>query len=242
MMALTGLSGSWTPFEHTVCGREALLSHEDRRYIPAFFLNSPYGGRAFGLSQIPWPIQPGVTIGVGGPTSNGTVITDFVGGVNVSLYQLQNFTNLGLGINEPCRAYYGVELQLPHLNRSIETWIPTASNLTDAGEVDNFSILSTPDNQSTVAFFNNSFSVWNADSVSTCGGVAQTIPVKSSSLTIGIPFTVGGRTLTIPYILPFAQNFTYRFPANFGSWEVGNLSEPGGPGGGWAFNFLGGCP
>jgi len=39
----------------------------------------------------------------------------------------------------------------------------------------------------------------------------------------------------------YTATWSYWFPPDFGTWQIDNLSAPGGPGGGWAFNFVGHC-
>ncbi|MGC2034334.1 MAG: hypothetical protein WA761_02675 [Thermoplasmata archaeon] len=60
--------------------------------------------------------------------------------------------------------------------------------------------------------------------------MTQGLPVK-------LLFTENEQNFSVPYVLPFTEQYTYTFPANFGTWQVDNLSAPGGPGGGWAFSY-----
>lgn len=230
VLSITGLSGNWNPLEHTVCVNGVLVAHETNRWLPVVLVNSPYSGRAYGQSE-----------GVGVTVSNGTAGAAFVEAINASLYSLHNSSAWGPGVNHPCNRPSAVDLQF-HLYGVASVTLSTISNLTDAGETSNISVFNTPSNLSTVAFFNNSFTAANAGEVSTFGEVALVLPFQSNYLTIGIPFEVDNRTVTVPYVIPFAEDFTYTFPANFGTWAIDNLSAQGGPGGGWAFDFLRPCP
>jgi hypothetical protein len=61
--------------------------------------------------------------------------------------------------------------------------------------------------------------------------------VISNRLTVWFPVSLSDRTVQVPFIIPVTESYHYTFPANFGIWEVDNLSAPGGPGGGWAFSY-----
>ena len=233
MLALTGVSGSWTPLEHTVCADGAMVAQETDRWLPFVLVNSPYGGAGSGAGG-PSAIS-GITI------YNGTAGANFLQAVDASLYLADNSSAWGTGTNHPCNRHFNVALGY-HLYGSEGVILPTTSNLTDFGEVNNFSLSNASSDLNDLAFFNNSFTVANTGEITTCREASRNLPIRSDYLSIGIPFEVGNRTLTVPYTLPFPQNFTYTFPANFGPWAIDNLSAPGGPGGGLAFDYLGGCP
>lgn len=100
----------------------------------------------------------------------------------------------------------------------------------------------------TSVIYHNGFYFPNAPDVSTCGGLSVTLRIGSSWLDLQVPFVSDGHVQVVNIISPggfgydqFTANFSYTFPANFGTWAVDNLSAAGGPGGGWAFNFLGPC-
>ena len=121
-----------------------------------------------------------------------------------------------------------VELDLrrvagPLASPGIATGIGSASNFSDSGET-NLSQFT----GSSPLYFDNAFSAANAVSVSTCGGPAESLPGKSQSVTAWVPFSIYGRVTTLPLTLPFPQVFRYSFPADFGTWQVDNLSAPGG--------------
>ncbi len=229
VVSLFGLSGNWTPFEHTVCNTGSILSNEPDRFFPSVFANSPYGGSADGQSG-----ASGVIV------DNGTAGAVFQERVNASLYSAHNSSSWGPGVNDPCEGPMALVLQVDIIGAGT-VLVPTVSNLTDAGEATNVSAGDTPLNLSTLAFFNNSFTGANAATISTCGGGALELPDQTAHLKVGIPFDVHGQTVVVPYELHALETFSYTFPANFGTWAVDNLSEPGGPGGGWAFDYLGPC-
>lgn len=63
----------------------------------------------------------------------------------------------------------------------------------------------------------------------------------STHLTVEIPFTYLGSQHLVNAIIPQETTFRYVLPNNAGTWAVDNLSAAGGPGGGWAFSYLGPC-
>jgi hypothetical protein len=168
--------------------------------------------------------------------SNGTAGTvAFL--ANVSLFQVHNETVWGPGQNVHCTSPYAVIRLPPPANGAISSVIPTPSRLSDVNESDNVSILHTPSNLSTVFYFDNGFSSPNMAPVTTCGAAGENLSSTSTRLSAGVPFNISGHVVVTPLTLNFAQKFWYDFPPNFGTWQIDNLSEPGGPGGGWAFSY-----
>jgi hypothetical protein len=92
---------------------------------------------------------------------------------------------------------------------------------------------------SNTIYFLNGFDTPDSGSISTCGEPAQSLPlVTSTHLTLWAHFASDGQNYSVPFNLPIVESqFHYWFPANFGTWQVGNLSASGGPGGGWAFSY-----
>lgn len=89
-------------------------------------------------------------------------------------------------------------------------------------------------------YYNNSFSRVT-QTLSTCGTSRQVLSARSNHLDIGVPFVQNGSLRVIGATIHIQTNYTYTFLANAGTWAIDNLSAPGGPGGGWAFNYLGAC-
>jgi hypothetical protein len=77
--------------------------------------------------------------------------------------------------------------------------------------------------------------------VSTCGVGPEILRTVSGYITVGLGFTSGGTWYVLDQVVPVVTYYSYVFPGNGGSWAVENLSAPGGPGGGYAFSYLGGC-
>jgi hypothetical protein len=117
--------------------------------------------------------------------------------------------------------------------------VKVQNNLSDQGEAS--SVLFTPYGgyASLPVLFNNGFTIANHVAISTCDTSAKSVPLpgNSATLKVRVQFTSNSLNRTAPMVLPFVESYDYFFPANFGSWQIDNLSAPGGPGGGWAFSY-----
>jgi hypothetical protein len=78
-------------------------------------------------------------------------------------------------------------------------------------------------------------------SISTCGEPGRTLTTQSIRENIGLGFDFQGAWHILPIELSVDTAYKYHFDGNSGTWAIDNLSEPGGPGGGWAFSYLGPC-
>ena len=237
----------WAPVLHWTCVYQDRVA-EGVTFVPAVLVNSPFGGNATGRGTIP-PYFPG---SLGYPTlgsfqtsfaENGTASGTF-NSVNVSVFKGRSELALGPGLNSPCsQSFSVVPTQPPFLGTYAGWQLGLASNLTDKGEGSSVSFSSFGGYRVLPLYFNNSFSVASGANISTCNAPSRSVALtaNSDSLSVSIGFSLDGRNETAPMTLPFVQSYLYWFPANFGTWQVDNLSAPGGPGGGWAFNYLGPC-
>ena len=242
----------WAPLAHWTCQTGNAVARETDRWIPAVLVNSPYLGSASGNGSMSWtfpgawngpPPAPGQVLrtGWGTSASNGTAAAALFM-VNATLYRLVNLTAWGPGTNTRCSGAYSAELDAPSIYGGSSTLIHTHTNLSDADEASNISAFDSPSNVSRLVFIDDGFTRANEQYISTCGSPGVTRPFVTSFLTAGLPFTVGGRTVTAPYIFPFVQAFNYTFPADGGIWQVDDLAiGPNAPGGGWAFSYTP-CP
>jgi hypothetical protein len=241
------LFNAWAPLLHWTCANETLVSHGTNVWIPAVLVNSPYGGNATGQGLMAWnfpgawngpPPASGQTLetGWGTNSSNGTSAGAFFT-VNVSIYSVRSVIALGPGTDSQCAQSYGIALESPEQYGGISAGVRTLSNLSDKGEADN--ITGYPGSQGGVPtpHFANGFEGSGNAFISTCGMPGLSRPVKSNYLDVSFVLSVAGKTISVPYVLPFSDYFTYNFPANFGTWQIDNLSAPGGSGGGWAFSY-----
>ncbi len=214
-------------------------------WLPLAIQNSPYGGNSSVFSSVPFGLYgtpPDVPPSVHGSESNGTI-----GGglwkVNLSISPLASEYVWGPGTNAQCPGPFQVNIESVspgHLYTGgffLWPWGPQfgPNSSSDAGEPLQFN-MSLTQGDSTV-LFHNGFVTTNHATISTCGVSTKVVPVRSSFLDVWIPFESGGRAYSPVVTLPFAESFSYTFPANFGTWQIDNLSAPGGPGGGWAFSY-----
>lgn len=225
------LIGGWAPLLRWTCASTGEVMAETVQ-IPGLLLNSPYAGRAWGNVTYPLGFLPDDLIGQGTKESNGgaawagflaTVTVDTVG----------NETAWGPGANVHCSQPFGVTLS-PIGNPSVGIPILGPGNLSDRDEP----TVLFPGNSSGISFWNG-FGLANSGNVTTCGDPALSLPlVTSTYLTLWASFSFGGQSHSASFSVPVVMSqFHYWFPANFGTWQVDNLSAPGGPGGGWAFSY-----
>jgi hypothetical protein len=246
-LTATSYVGYWGAYAHWSCKYQNMVG-EGVAFVPAVLVNSPFGGNVTGKGTIPasFPGSLGYPNLSSYQTSfavNGTASGTF-NSVNVSILQGKSELVLGPGTNSRCSQSFLVVLSQPPYLGTYAGWpLSTPSNLSDRGEVSFFYPPSTGVYKSLPVYFDNSFVGANENDISTCNTSARwvTLPANSNSLAISIGFSLGGQNLAAPLILPFVESFHYWFPANFGTWQVDNLSAPGGPGGGWAFNYVGPC-
>ncbi len=233
---------------HYACERGDLLATQFN-WTPVVNLNSPFGG----WGNLTYGV--GSTGGGGGAIFNGSAAA-VIGGGEWDLYEVDHVHLPGLGPDPSCAP---VEAQFVP---SIPTDVPfdgcacptlAAGALSDAREPTQLTYYGA---DGTIAFtsviFHNSFVADNAGNVSTCGGAGKRLDLTSTNLTFQVPFSTPVGTFilnesvysifnpTVPYG-QYAAMFQYWFPPDFGTWAVDNLSAVGGPGGGFAFAFLGAC-
>ncbi len=244
-VSLMGLSGAINPFVHSTC-RGQPVQTEQLQMLEAL-VNAPY--RGVGSVNSTWENSLSLfTQGEGFPgvgVANGSVAAAFIQ-VNVTIILLSNSTAPGLGPNERCTNQFQVELPMQTSGGTYiggifdYSWEPLFGprELSDRLEPRMVNLTTYLGDASPL--FSNGFQSANSASIHTCGGPPQPTHVESNYLTVWIPFEFGAQNHTAPVVLPYNQSFNYWFPSN-GTWAVDNLSEPGGPGGGWAFDYLGPC-
>lgn len=230
----TAVAG-WAPVLHWSCQTTALVVEDQPAQIPAQLLNAPYGGEVWGNVTA----RDGVFTSGSGSGFMFLGTGDSGGGVdwngyeaNVSVFADQNRTVWGPGPNVRCPGPFKVEL-------SPDGAFSTGITLVNPG---NYSDEQLPDvlfpGQSNAISFSDAFVRANSANVSTCGKQALAYQVESSYLTEWAHFSWNGENRSAEFNVPIVgSEYRYLFPANFGVWQVDNLSAPGGPGGGWAFSY-----
>ncbi len=239
LVVSTGSLGFGTSRSHVECRPEGAALLTVDLWVPAVLLNTPYGGSALGTGVMSANFSAndqGFGIGIGTTTANGSAAGAFFE-ANASYFVVANLTLSGPGTNSPCVSPVEVELLPPLQNGVASRTVPLPSNRTDSGEATNITILSGATDVNWTPWWNNAFGGPNSPEITTCGGSGLNYSVRSTGLALAFPWSVGGRITQVPYLLPFAQSYEYSFPPNFGTWQVDNLSAPGGPGGGWAFSY-----
>lgn len=238
-------AGGWAPLLHWNCEPQGEVVGESNYYIPAVLVNSPYRGQGWGNGSFPSTFpgvsngipQPDVWVAYGTGAEMGSALGAFFT-VNVSIESLGNVTQWGPGSNVRCLQPYIVGLTSPSIYAEAGGSMLGPNNTSDWGEPHFALIYQSTASQLQTLDFNNSFESANSRSVSTCGGPAQSVSsVEPWGLGVSFPLTLYGHTLNIPFTIPVLESFHYVFPGNFGTWQVDNLSAPGGPGGGWAFSY-----
>lgn len=238
----TYLAG-WAPLAHWTCSLTGQTSTQVD-WVPISLANSPYGGTVFVNASVPsGPFGSGTPpLLAGGGETNGTVWGAFWE-VEVTVWRQENTTTWGPGPNVRCSGAYSVSLLSatpPQIyTGEIFDWVGGPifgpNSTTDHSEPTVYN-LSSGSNASSLGF-SNGFSLANAPSVTTCGSGPQSIAVRSSGLTVRIFNETNGAEYLISMAMPTTQIFHYTFPGDFGTWQIDNLSVPGGPGGGWAFSY-----
>ena len=232
----------WAPAAHITCGRGTQISQETM-WVPVSLLNAPYGGSASVTATLPGnmfgnPQAPNI---VGqSDLLNGSIWGAFFK-VNLTVYLTGNVTVWGPGSNNRCLQPFQVVAGSSgdFFQGALFLWSgaplfgPNSTSDIHEPEVLNFS--AAPGDSSTI-FWNGFYSA-DSLSVSTCGAGAALSLAQSNFLNVGVPVRWNAQQFTVTVSLPIVQDFTYRFPANFGTWQIDNLSAPGGPGGGWAFAY-----
>lgn len=241
-LALVG--AGWAPLVHWSCEAQGIVAVGSEVMVPAVLVNSPYLGSAFGLAVAPESFPgmqgfgpPGSSVGLGVNASLGGAGGAFFL-VNVSVYHVADALAVGPGTNARCDGPLRAVLSSAPRTALYGTPVPVPSNESDVHEAAFLAHPMHPSGGTVVAFFNNSFWTANRPSVSTCGDTSGiTTSTVGTGLTLGFNATWQGTNYVVPYHFPFALNFTYHFPANAGIWQVDDLGAPGGPGGGWAFQY-----
>lgn len=249
-LMLATVIAPWSPILHLTCQVQGSVYQQADVWIPDVVVNSPYGGYANGTGLLPWtfpgagngpPPGPGARFGWGTEAANGTAFGAFFE-VNVSLFRLGNATLLGPGANTRCSSPFQIVLQNPSQHGGTAAQIAKPTNQSDTNEAENATLFAGSSNPvQSPSYFNNSFTTSNWQSVSTCGKSGTKVVVTSGEFEFELGVVVGGKPVRLSYVLPVIQDFSYSFPTNYGTWQVDNLSAPGGSGGGWAFNYLGPC-
>jgi len=204
---------------------------------PVLIVNSPYGGYANGT----WTRYMN--------TSSQTIVeTDSVGARNGSItylfYQFNWTVWTTQRLGNPTGSCAGVFAYSGAPTGNVIVG-GSSANYTNDSQGRQFSGgNSTPTNNGvpySVLYFNDSFYRANDGGLQTCAGGASQWSARSTYIDYRIPFEYQGSPHVASVTFNERTNFTYTFPATGGSWEMDDLSSPGGPGGGLSFSYVQGC-
>lgn len=231
--------GPWSPVLHYACIETADSGLTVYAWVPSLMINSPFGGDAWGNGTVP----NGSLSGTAGQTvyslgiANGSA--QWAGfRASISVIALENATQWGPARNSRCSAPYSI---------SVRFWggyvlggpLLGAGNFSDTEEPLSLGHWTYPGDVN--LSISNAYTVANHEPVSTCGTSASSTWTVSTHFMVGVPVPQGAAANIYTVSLDIQEDFHYWFPSDFGTWQIDNLSAPGGPGGGWAFNYLGPC-
>jgi hypothetical protein len=240
---------TWAPLLHWTCEATA-VTNSGTFFLPLALVNSPYGGGGFVNSTYPsqavgFPPSWAAYQMEGGGESNGSIWGAFVWDT-VAVSTLSNASVFGPGTNNRCVAQFSISFHIVPAAQGgggyggeifNVPWGPDFGTgaMSDIGEPLLFNFSTSPGNSTSV--FRQGFYGENEAPITTCNGPSQSISAVVNGVTTWVSFSWNGRSYTVPAVLPLTEDFHFVFPADFGTWEVDNLSAPGGPGGGWAFSY-----
>jgi len=225
--------GGWAPLLHWSCVSGGTVGSQVA-WTPIILANAPYGGYVSGNATIP----PGSIGNFGGITGEGSEIGNgSYGGVFERLFanvsENTNETVWGPGSSVRCGQRFSVTLASDYA--SYEGGMGNLGNWSDSNEPHTF--VYATDNGEFSAYFDNGLTAPNMGNISTCDSPQKSLYMHSSGFGIWLDLSIHGKSTTVLDTLPFPGAYHYWFPANFGTWQVDNLSAPGDPGGGWAFSY-----
>lgn len=226
----------WSAVSHSECQVIGASLETLSAWIPALIVQAPYGGMAWGNASVPagsLSYPEGSSNGYqSSARDGGSTWSGFLGEINIS--SLQNVTVLGDGADVTCRSAHSVTLVR---SGGVVLGAPLLGpgNESDVGEPSTLGYFSAPGEA------NVSISVGFTDSsggdISTCSEAAESSEMVSVEFGIDLPGNQSAHSAGLSDVLPITESFHYTFPANYGVWQIDNLSAAGGPGGGWAFSY-----
>lgn len=236
-LLLPTLLASWAPVLRWTCQPQGTGAAYNIA-LPVELTNSPYGGSANGIGTIPEGYSgspdPGLTVQLGSPSENGTPTGSFIYELMTAV-PTQSTLQWGYGPSDRCSS--SVALSYAYLGPTALGITLAPQNTSDQGQPHQLNFTEPYGNVPT-AIFVNGFAAANEGAVSTCGQPARHETTASPGITVLAQFTLGGQNYSVTQFLPFLTTYTYSFPANFGTWQVDNLTAGASAwGGGLAFSY-----
>jgi hypothetical protein len=239
LLVPTALSG-WAPLVHWTCVSTGTVASKGTMFFPAVLVNAPYGGEGYGSALEPASFPgawgyPNSTVLVKNPAPNGSAVGQFFA-VNVSVHRVNSVLALGPGDASRCGSSFAVSVASPESIAAVGWVLLGPGNASDAVEPTSVNFTGFQGDPVSPQF-QNGYGGSNFANVTTCDAGAKLLNASAQPATVVIPFHMGDRNYTVAFTIPFQLQFQYWFPADFGTWQVDNLSTDGGPGGGWAFSY-----
>ncbi len=219
----------WSLVAHYACGPGPAIAKEDL-WTPLVLVNSPYGGSANGTGTYPIPGGwSSDSVGVVNGSATAALVLE-TWSVSPSLPVLV----AGPGPNAVCTGF----LALGTMDGMYQnTALQPNGTTTDAGQPTSIVRADPYANSYDSVRFHNGYSEQDL-SVTTCGASSIVLGARATSIAVEVPFIQDGSTRTASATIDATFNYTYTFPANFGTWSIDDLNTgANAPGGGWAFSF-----
>jgi hypothetical protein len=245
LVLLAVTTGSPLPGTHFACEKGKELASQFN-WTPDLFLSAPYGGSVWGQVENSRGSDSG-------GARNGEVAMAFAM-IEWNLSSVNRVLVAGPGSSPACPTYFAEGApNLPPWQQSggcVGCDLIGPGNQSDASEPSSFNVSlwnSSGSMGATSTTFHEGFTEDNNGTVSTCGGPARELNVTSKNLHFEVPFRLPHGTVVFEasvYNLVlinqwgYTANFTYFFPADFGTWEIDNLTlGANSPGSGLAFEY-----
>ncbi len=222
---------TWSLVEHYACGPGAVVATE-QLWTPVVLVNAPYGGFANGTRTVPIP----------NGWSSDTI--EAANGTAMGLFELDTWSVspsvrlvvAGPGTNAVCTGYVAAGKPLSRFDEIV--LLPSENTSSDAGQMTSLFFADHNGTMHPSVLFDNGYSE-NDMVLSTCGRGRVDLASQASRMVIKVPFILGGPSETASATVDATLNYTYSFPANFGTWSIDDLNAGShAPGGGWAFSFV----
>lgn len=234
---LVFVGGGGGVLSHAICVSGSPVSNATV-WTPFSLTNAPYlGSTVYRAHFANWELFGWTNVTIGPPGSlTGNVSTGYFETQNWTLYSESNRSLAGPGLNRYCESEYTVLMS--HTQFDVSVSGEPLQGLGNASNVNEPTTFTYGHSGHSSAIFANGFTSANAAPVSTCGTHASELNFTSTSFEISMTFsTVSGPVSTIVTISS-AENYTYLFPANGGTWQVDDLqNNPGLVGPGLAFRW-----
>jgi len=226
----------WGTAVHWVCYRSGVKGEEPELAVPVAVSNAPYGGNATEMTSLGYPSDyRGWSAGNGGPAHTSRTISEVEQVFfNVTFMSATNVLTFGPGPDGRCVQGIVAVLQNPDAPGFVPADVHIGSVFSDRNESNNVSAHWT---NGPPPLFNASFTQANSPPISTCNEPARAYTVRSHYFHVQFQWNNSDSHVLINFVSSYQSTYTYNFPADFGIWQVDNLSMPGGPGGGWAFSY-----